>query len=184
MSDAKEEIQSGELPDSAALNWIAHRQFLVAAEQKAQEDYDKTVIALSGGALAVSFAFVKDILGEGAIQQTESLVAAWLLWALSLTAVLTSFYLSRWALRRSIESCDAWERGEDCDSPGGRFVVPLRIMNAASALLFIAGVIAMTTFVAVNFRDRVGGASCSVTSPGISQEVPHPPKNRHSTRHE
>jgi len=41
-----------------------YRTHLVAAEQKAQEDYDKTVISLSGGALGISFAFIVDCISK------------------------------------------------------------------------------------------------------------------------
>ena len=44
-----------------------YRAHLVSAAQKAQEDFDKTLLALSGGALGVSFAFVKDIVGDGSV---------------------------------------------------------------------------------------------------------------------
>ncbi|WP_134984071.1 hypothetical protein [Xanthomonas axonopodis] len=51
-----------------------YRQWLVVAEQKAQEDYDKTVLTLSGGALGISFAFVKDIVGQNPIQNSSWLL--------------------------------------------------------------------------------------------------------------
>lgn len=41
-----------------------HFKFLRDADQQAQTDYEKTVLSLSGGALGISFAFVKDIVGS------------------------------------------------------------------------------------------------------------------------
>ena len=41
-----------------------YRNGLIAAEQKSQDDYDKTIISLSGGALAISVVFIKDIMGN------------------------------------------------------------------------------------------------------------------------
>ena len=40
------------------------RSFIRAADQKAQEDFDKTVLVLSGGALGISMTFLKDIAGD------------------------------------------------------------------------------------------------------------------------
>ena len=38
-----------------------YRQQLITLEQKSAESFDKTVIALSGGALGLSLTFVKEI---------------------------------------------------------------------------------------------------------------------------
>ncbi|RZZ85025.1 hypothetical protein [Pseudoxanthomonas winnipegensis] len=129
-----------------------YRQWLVAAEQKAQEDYDKTVITLSGGALAISFAFVKDILGDGPIKHPGWLVACWGLWALSLASMLASFYYSRKALRKAIEQCDS--DTIRCEPPGGFFTSILRWLNALGAVFFVAGVLCMTVFVSINISSR------------------------------
>lgn len=131
-----------------------YRRLLVGAEQKAQEDFDKTVLTLSGGALAVSFAFVKDILGDGPIIHAGWLVAAWMQWALSVTSMLSSFYVSRLALRQTILDCDAEARGDECGTPGGKYLWPLRVLNACGAIFFVGGVLAMTVFVATNISQR------------------------------
>lgn len=41
------------------------REHLVSAEQKSQEDLDKALLSLSGGALGVSLIFLKDVIGQG-----------------------------------------------------------------------------------------------------------------------
>ena len=58
-----------ENPENANNALQKYRDFLIAAEQKSQEDYDKTVIALSGGALGISFAFATDIVGGQSLTQ-------------------------------------------------------------------------------------------------------------------
>ena len=57
-----------------------YRSHLILAEQKAQEDYDKTVVFLSGGALGISFAFVKDFIGTGPMVSQNWLIWAWICW--------------------------------------------------------------------------------------------------------
>jgi len=130
----------------------AYRQWLVVAEQKAQEDFDKTVLSLSGGALGVSFVFVKDIVGPHHIHQTNTLVLAWVAWALSTSAVLASFFLSRQALRRAIEQCD--DGTIFCQPPGGFFSKATRWLNASGAVLFFLGVCLMASFVYQNLANR------------------------------
>jgi hypothetical protein len=130
----------------------AYRQWLVAAEQKAQEDFDKTVLALSGGALGISFVFVKDIVGSNPIHHTNWLVLAWVAWALSTFVVLASFFLSRQALRRAIEQCD--DGTIFCQPPGGFFSKATRWLNASGAVLFFIGVCLMAAFVYQNLASR------------------------------
>lgn len=129
-----------------------YRQWLVVAEQKAQEDYDKTVLTLSGGALGISFAFVQDIVGEGPIQHSSWLVAAWIFWALSTSAMLGSFFVSRLALRKAILQCD--DGSIFCKPPGGFYTYLTRWLNGSGALLFLLGVCFMAAFVKTNITQR------------------------------
>ena len=57
-----------------------YREWLVVAEQKSQENFDKTVLTLSGGALGISFAFLKDIVGPQPIILSVFLLTAWFAW--------------------------------------------------------------------------------------------------------
>ena len=82
----EEKKQSDQLAD--------YRKWLVAAEQKSQEDFDKTVLTLSGGALGVSFVFLKDVIGPQPIVMSCFLMVAWAAWAFSTFSVLTSYFLS------------------------------------------------------------------------------------------
>jgi hypothetical protein len=69
-----------------------YREHLVQALQKAHEDFDKTVLTLSGGALVVSITFVKDIVGPGSVIHKGLLMLSWFCWGISVTSVLISYY--------------------------------------------------------------------------------------------
>ena len=129
-----------------------YRQWLVAAEQKGQADFDKTVLTLSGGALGISFAFVKDIIGPGQITQPLILLAAWICWALSCFAVLASFHYSNLAVRRAIEQCDSGKI--HCEPPGGYYTKITKFLNASGGVLFFGGVFLMALFVYFNLSTR------------------------------
>jgi len=129
-----------------------YRTFLVAAEQKSQEDYDKTVITLSGGALGVSFAFVKDIVGGQALAQPIWLCVAWIVWGLSVTSVLASFYFSHIALRKTIKQIDENTESLYKKTPGGVFTRVTQVLNALGGLLFLTGVVSMTVFILVSYN--------------------------------
>jgi hypothetical protein len=125
-----------------------YRQHLVLAEQRSQEDYDKTVLALSGGALGISFAFLDKVVAHGPAVRPGLLVSAWAAWAASVTLVLVSHYLSRLALSKAIKQTDQGEiRGIRA---GGMWSVFLDVSNGGSGLLFVIGVLLMTAFVRFN----------------------------------
>jgi len=69
-------------------------------EQANQAAYDKAVMTLSGGALAISVAVVKDFFGGQAAAWSCTLLLAWIAWALSLTSILFSFHFSVLAQRK------------------------------------------------------------------------------------
>src|SRR5258705_6835682 len=83
------------------------RKHLVSAEQKSQEDLDKALLSLSGGALGVSFVFLKDIVGAGPLVSVHLLQMAWICWAISTMTVLLSYYGSVYTINRAIQRLDA-----------------------------------------------------------------------------
>ncbi len=140
-----------------------YRQHLVLAEQKAQEDYDKTVLSLSGGALGISFAFIEKILGPGNITSLSYLKCAWLLWGLSITAVLSSYFFSRLALRKAINQVDANEVAQ-VRKPGGWLAWLTEVLNVTSGLCFLVGVVLITTFATSNLGEKVMAEKRNPTS--------------------
>lgn len=123
-----------------------YRHQLLALEEKAQAAFDKTVVTLSGGALGVSFAFIKDFLGSSPVMDRPWLIAAWGAWVASLAASLTSHYLSTFAMRRTIEAFDAGKK-KDLARVWDFAVV---FFNGTSGFLFLAGAVAIGVFVVNN----------------------------------
>jgi hypothetical protein len=120
----------------------------VAAEQKSQESFDTTVLSLSGGALGISFVFLKDVIGTSPVHQPFFLLCAWICWALSSTSVLASYFLSHLGLRRAITQVDKGTIYEE--RAGGSFAFWTAFLNAAGAILFCCGVVAITLFANAN----------------------------------
>ncbi|MBC8253456.1 MAG: hypothetical protein H8E35_05445 [Ardenticatenia bacterium] len=127
-----------------------YRRFLISAEQKSQEDFDKTVIALSGGALGISFAFVKNFVGEQPPQKPCLLLISWMAWATSVTCVLASLYFSQQALRQAVKQIDSGSDEVYRATPGGVHSHLTRILNALGGLLFLIGVISLAVFASIN----------------------------------
>jgi len=127
---------------------LAYRDHLIKAEQKAQEDFDKTVITLSGGALGISFAFVKDVVGPDDLVKLCLLYWAWVMWGTSLIAVLFSYFFSHLALRKAVKQAD--EKTLYHQRVGGGFDIVTAGLNISGAILFVIGVILMILFVKSN----------------------------------
>ena len=146
---------------------IEYRRHLVAAEQKSQEDFDKTVLSLSGGALGISFVFLKDVVGSNPIEAPGYLIASWIAWGASAMAVLASYFMSHLALRRAIVQVDMGTIFQQ--KAGGGFRTATAILNAAGALLFMLGVCTIALFVSANLKTK--GAP-NGNSPAIAASAP------------
>jgi len=127
-----------------------YRNALIEIEGKAQEDFDKTVLSLSGGALGISFAFVNNIVGANPLHYSGCLFAAWIVWGISVTCVLASYYFSQQALRRAIKQVDTEKIYTQ--QAGGAFSTVTAILNAAGGVLFLAGVVLIVVFASFNLR--------------------------------
>lgn len=121
-----------------------YRKTLIEIEQKIGEGYDKTLIALSGGALGVTITFIKDIVGESEIKSECMALMAWVSWALSLTCLLSAFYFGTTAYRYAIKKLDKEEL--DSNNPGGIYSNITNALNLIGGLSFIAGVIFFVYF--------------------------------------
>lgn len=125
-----------------------YRNWLIAAEQKSQYDFDKTVLTLSGGALGVSFVFLKDVVGPQPLASAGFLMFAWLAWAFSAFSILASFYLSHLALRRAIKQVDDGSIHDQ--KPGGKLSCYTSVLNASGGVLFLVAICSFTVFAGAN----------------------------------
>lgn len=125
-----------------------YRQLYIKSEQYSQEELDKNLIVLSGGAFAITFSFVSNfIAGEPVF--VGWLIASWLAWGLCIFTNLLSYYLSTLAFRKAIEELDAGKEFTDVD-PGGRFTSWLNVVNPISLILFAFGVVSISVFIIYN----------------------------------
>ena len=135
-----------------------YRALLTKTEQEAQATFDKTVLTLSGGALGLSFAFTKDVVGAHNVVHTSFLLSAWIGWGLSATSVLSSFFTSQMALRKAISQLDQGQLGSDAEKmerPGGWYDRLTATLNASGLVLFLVGLVAMMIFLICNLKDHM-----------------------------
>lgn len=131
-----------------------YRTLLQEMEQEMQSSYDKAVMTLSGGALGVSIAFVKDFLGKTnpsqPIQNGFQLFTAWTCWGISITAILISLFVSACAMRKAIEQTD--NRVLYYEKLGGWQDRLTRVLNPVAGLLFMTGVVFIGLFAKNNLH--------------------------------
>ena len=125
-----------------------YRKHIIKAEQKIQEEYDKSVLSLSGGALGVSFAFIKNIIGDKPIINSDFLFLAWLSWGLSIVIILASYYTSHLALRKTLSQIE--EDDYESFHIGGLSDKFTAVFNALGGIIFFLGVIFISIFVRKN----------------------------------
>jgi hypothetical protein len=122
-----------------------YRDLLVRAGQKAQDDYDRNVIALSGGAIGVSFVFLRDVIKQSAKASQPLMLGAWIAWGLSIATVVASYFFSKKALDTAIDQVDAGEIRRQ--KAGKTFSTVVSVLNPISGGLFFVGVVLLAVFV-------------------------------------
>jgi hypothetical protein len=117
-----------------------YRSTLVSLLEKAEEQYARTVLYLSGGALAVTFAFVDKVaVVESTACARTILLCAWLAWGFSTTVIALSPLSSRESLIKAIHQFDT--QTITSDNRGGIWTKATVALNLAGAVLFITGII-------------------------------------------
>jgi hypothetical protein len=127
-----------------------YRDLLQDLEQKAQEDYDKAILTLSGGALGISFAFCKDIVPLASAIHKTWLAVSWISWAVSLTCALLSLFTSILALGKAVDQVD--DETIYSEHPGSISDWATLCFNIMSGVGFIVGVGAMIAYVTLNLH--------------------------------
>lgn len=111
-------------PDDAAqaeygASMREYRKLLVQCETEATSDFDKTTVTLSGGALAIALAFLKDV---------PASIPKWALWVcagallglvVSLLGVLLSLMAARKSMRYELQCLDGTRKKPDIEQAGG-----------------------------------------------------------------
>jgi len=123
---------------------VKYRQQLIEIEQKIGESFLKTILVLSGGALGLSFAFIKDVIGKGPMVIPNALIASWSLLTISLASVLLCLYIGTIAYRRAIKQVDEGKIYQQ--SPGGKSAYIMPILNFITTFSFVLGIIFLFIF--------------------------------------
>lgn len=127
-----------------------YRKLLSELESGMQKSFDQSILTISAGALGLSLAFLKDVIGDRPLQCPSALILAWISWSLSITCIIASFLTSVHAIRKTRQLLDDKAPRDALKSVGlNRFTMHL---NLSAGALFIVGVTFLLVFVGKNVK--------------------------------
>jgi hypothetical protein len=142
------------------------RSELLERQFSNSEAYDKAILTLSSGFLALSLSFIKEILPAGSIVWRALLYTSWALLALAIICTVVSFRVSNAAIEGQLGQAYRYYKEKDegafAKSKLARLVDWL---NNISGGLFVFGVVLTVVFVIVNFSEEKSMSNKSGSGP-------------------
>ena len=134
--------------------YLEERKLLVEAEREQSRSFDKAMLTLSVGALALSLIYMRDFAKTPS--WSALLYGAWITFGISLLATSWSFLISQSALRKQRKMLDERHRGrpEVGIQTKNRFASATNWLNWWSVIAFTAGVVLLALFAIVNFPNK------------------------------
>lgn len=135
--------------------YLDYRQGLVNSKFKVAEDFDKALLTLSGGALGISMAFIKDIVTRP--EYKWILVISWACFGLAIIILLLGFHVCRKAYTQEIVSLDARQKeSKKTNSKKNAWSEATEVANILALIIFIIGLFLLATFIFVNIENFKG----------------------------
>ena len=107
MKAEEERIGAAQDAEERATNLLQkYRDRLVESHAQALDSYDQMLLKLSGGALGLSFIFIRQFIDEDGARVVWAIGLAWVLWISSLVCTLASHYSSATAAAETISAID------------------------------------------------------------------------------
>jgi len=154
------EDQQRERLHTSARTELLDRQF------SNSEAYDKAILTLSSGFLALSLSFIKEIFPAGSITWTGLLYASWASLALAIISTVISFRLSNAAIEGQLGQAHRYYKEKD-ESALTKSILSRSVdwLNNVSGGLFIFGVLLTVAFVILNFSEGKSMSNKSGSGP-------------------
>lgn len=130
--------------------YLAERKILIDAERDTAHQFDKAILTLAAGALALSITFINQIAPQPKPNSIYFLITAWSFFGLSILSTLISFLTSQIACRQMREVLDQQQvtKNKDYKEPSAKTWT--NVLNYFSIGSFILGVIFLVIFSSVN----------------------------------
>lgn len=144
-------------PESQYDVYLEERKLLVEAEREGARTFDKAILTLAAGALALSMTFLEKVVPIAQATTLWSLASSWAAFGLSIFLILFSFLTSQWACIRQRAILDKeWLPGPDeRSSERNNWTTATTILNVGSIFSFAVGVIFLCYFSFANLPKEV-----------------------------
>lgn len=129
--------------------YLEERKQLIAAERETAQQFDKAILTLAAGALALSITFINQIAPNPKPHSVYFLIGAWILFCSSLLSTLISFLTSQVACRKQRDILDDKLSSKE-NNKSNKAVSWTNRLNYFSIGFFILGVVLLIVFSAIN----------------------------------
>jgi hypothetical protein len=144
-------VNNNNLSEDKEKNLNDYRKGLIDVQVKLGESYDKLIITLSGGALALSITFLKDIVTLNNIVYPLLLISAWGLFVISLSCILGEILFGIKAYKKAIKQIDDGTIYDE--KVGGKASSISNYLQLSAAITLIAGLLLISLFAFLNIGE-------------------------------
>ncbi|MBL4798264.1 MAG: hypothetical protein JKY50_12680 [Oleispira sp.] len=141
---------------------LEYRNLLISTQRQLNENYDKLVVTLSGGALALSMTFLKDIINLKDAKYIWMLVFSWSLFILSLAAIFGEILFGIEAYKKAVTQLD--NNTVRSEKVGGLFSSLTKWFSRIAAMSLVLGLLTISLFVFLNLGDNDGRNTTTTTA--------------------
>lgn len=132
--------------------FATHREQAWKDRQSSSDEFDKSLLTFSSGALGLSLAFIKDIVPLATATRRGLLYASWISFAVCIMATIFSYPPSMKAIDKHLDDLYKYyvEGKQEFLNPKNRWSDVVTILRGVGAFFFLAGVCITVLFVWLN----------------------------------
>lgn len=133
--------------------YLEERKLLIDAEREGARTFDKAILTLSAGALALSITFLEKVVPISKATTRWPLTASWIAFGVSIFLILFSFLTSQWACIKQREILDSeWldVPKQQKQNQKNRWTTATTVLNITSIFAFAAGITFFCYFTTAN----------------------------------
>lgn len=127
---------------------VKYRDGLIETQRRLNESYDKLIITLAGGALALSITFLKDVVQFKDVVYPKLLIISWILFVVSLAGILGEILFGIEAHKKAIKQI--YDGTIHVGKVGGRFSLFSTFLHRSAAVTLVVGLVLLSIFAYLN----------------------------------
>ena len=151
--------------------YLDERGSLIEAARLGAQQFDKAVLTLAAGALAISITFLDKICPQPEKGTIFILCSSWACFILSMLSTLFSFLVSQKACFKQIDILEKRQQDSSQEAPRNGWASMTWVLNWCSILLFAAGIGLLAYFSFLNLHQKMEGNMARQEKAGVSGGV-------------